>query len=180
MNIEDIKFKNFAVDKPYPKVTTNSNDVALQNRILNAYTGRHSELTCVNQYIYQSFITNTPNAQSNLNHLSNLLMEIAKVEMHHLRILAKILVSMGANPKFCTHIDNNDAICNYWSGSYVKYITSIPDFLKQNIEDEKGAVKDYTSIIESTNDTNIKEVLARIIEDEKSHIAIFTAILELL
>lgn len=180
MNIEDINFKNFMLNKSYPKVTTTSKDIVLQNQLLNVYTGRSSELTCINQYIYQSFITNTPNALSNLNHLSNLLMEIAKVEMHHLRILAKILVSMGANPKFCTHVDNNDAICNYWSGSYVKYITSIPDFLKQNIEGEKMAIREYTNIIESTNDENIKEILERIIEDEKSHIAIFTAVLELL
>lgn len=178
MNIEDINFKNFEVNKPYPKVTTTLNDVILQNKILNVYAGRHSELTCINKYIYQSFITKKQNELQRLRHLSHLIMEVAEAEMHHLGILAQILVNMETDPVFCTHIDNNDSICNYWNGSYVSYVTDIPVFLKKNIEGEEIAIKEYTNIINSTNDENIVEVLERIIEDEKSHLLLFNTILE--
>lgn len=174
MKMEDINYDDFKVTTPYPEVAVTSRDPVISKRIRDAYVGGEGEMTAINQYIYQSFITN-PNEVT--KHMAHLLMEIAEVEMHHLSILSQILAQMGTDPKFCTFIDNNPKVCNYWTAHNVNYENDIPAFLKYDIKIEHDAIREYQSIRDMAEDPNIKEVIGRIIEDEESHINLFNAML---
>lgn len=177
MNFENINYSDFEVKTPYPKVTTKEIDKKILPDLIDSYSGAKGELTASTQYIYQSFIVK-PN--ENYIGLSKILEKISIKEMHHLEILSQVLISQGINPKYCKYIDNNLDICINWSANSVKYLTDVKEFIKYNITLEKGAIAEYTNIVNNATNENIIEIIKRIIQDEESHLEIFNKILEII
>ena len=175
MSYEEIKNQDFCVNKTYPKVEKNKKDDKLAKKLLEIYAGSKGEITATFQYIYESFITNS---QEKYEELSTVLEKISLCEMKHIQLIAKILKSMGIDPKFCKYIDNNFNICNYWTAGNVKYITNIDKFLEYNIKLEEIALEDYKEALKLTESQNIKDVINAIIEDEKAHITVFKKLKE--
>lgn len=177
MNFENINYDDFEIKTPYPKVTTKEIDKKILPDLINSYSGAKGEFTASTQYIYQSFIVKPKEKYTGL---SRILEQISIKEMHHLEILSQILISQGINPKYCKYIDNNLNICVNWSANNVKYLTDVKEFIKYNIMLEKGAIAEYTNIVNNATNENIIEIITRIIQDEKSHLEIFNKILEVL
>ena len=175
MNFEDINYSEYEVKTPYPKIEITMKEPITIKKVICAYAGTKGEITASTQYVYQSFIMHPIN-----KNFHKILERIAIKEMQHMEILSDILIQLGVNPKFCTYIDNNINLCNNWSTCNLKYITSPVEFLKYNICLEESAIKEYNSIIETSEDENLNLVISRIIEDEESHLKLFKAMLNIL
>jgi len=138
--------------------------------LLNVYAGNISELTATSQYSFQSFYLNE------YKDLSNLIEQIAMVEMYHLKILAKLILLLGLTPYYVTYDCRNTPIP--WNSDNIDYTVDYRDMLLSNINSEIIAIRDYNKLIKETNDPNIKNILRRIIMDEERHMEIFNELLK--
>lgn len=158
----------FCSDKPYPSICVEKRNKDYAKLLLNDYAGEISEDFAIHQYFYQSLIINDKD-------ISDALMQISKVEMHHLAILGKVITQLGIKPIFGT-IDNNHF--TPWSTSAINYSVKLKDMLIQDIKHEKDAIIKYKKHADEINDKCIKKILYRIIEDELLHIKYFYSILK--
>lgn len=147
----------------YPELKVEGENPYYAKLLLSDYAGDNSEDTAIHQYFYQSLIASEKD-------LSAALMNISRVEMHHLSILGKIIKLLGGDPILAT---TEDECVTYWDASNVNYTLNVEDFLKFNIMKEKLAIENYERHIEEINDKYIKAILKRIIDDELLHIKIF-------
>lgn len=157
------------LDVPYPKIEISKKDTAFAYKLFKVYSGNISELTAIMQYSFQSFYLN------NYKDLSKIIENISKVEMHHLEILAKLILALGLTPYYVTYCCGNRA--NPWSADFADYTLDYRNMLITDINSEVTAIKDYNELINETNDPNVKEILRRIIMDEERHIEIFRELL---
>jgi len=81
---------------------------------------------------------------------------IAREEMRHFDWLAETIVSLGGTPS----IERGDMR----TGG-----EAVPDWMKNNVLQEKDAITLYEEHIKSIGDPKIKRLLQRILSDEKSH-----------
>jgi bacterioferritin len=81
---------------------------------------------------------------------------IAREEMRHFDWLAETIVSLGSNPS----IERGDMR----TGG-----ESVPDWMKNDVLQEKDAITLYEEHIKAIDDPKIKRLLQRILSDEKSH-----------
>lgn len=158
------------VNKPYPKVEVEEENIVYANILLKDYAGMSSELSAIHQYIFQKFEKFNENEE-----FANILSSIAVVEMKHLELLGETIKLLGIDPKF-KYADKTNYL-NYWNSSFVNYSTDIIEMLKVNIEAEKEAIHNYKCHIRMIDDKYIKQLLYRIIEDEEKHIECFTTLL---
>ena len=152
------------VNKPYPLVRVGRINPFYGKLLLQNYAGEISEDPAVHLYFYESLVT------KDINEFSNIMLDISKVEMHHLNLLGQVIKMLGINPVFGA-LTKKDF--TFWTGLNVKYSTDLKEMLLINITSEKKAIKNYEKVIEIVDDKYIKELLSRIIEDEKLHIKIF-------
>lgn len=144
---------------PYPKIEVIEENPYYANLIKKVYTGMVSELTEVTEYTYQQFIVS--------DKIKNVLSEIAKVEMIHLKILGELLVALGENPTFSLRKKNKNL---YWSSEFINKNTLIKEILLQDINREKEIIKQYREACNLIENENIITILTRIILDEELHI----------
>jgi len=161
---------NPIVNTPYPKIEILRKDPHFAYKLLHIYAGNASELTAINQYSFQSFYLNE------YRDLSNILEQIAEVEMHHLKILSKLILALGLTPYYVTYGCGNRP--NPWNSDYIDYTTDYRDMLLSNINSEVTAIRDYNRLINETDDPSIMNILKRIILDEERHVEIFNELLK--
>ena len=161
---------NPIVNMEYPDIRISNKDPKFAYKLLQVYSGNISELTAITQYSFQSFYLNK------YKDLSNILEQISKVEMNHLKILAKLILELGLIPYYVTYGCGN--MPNVWNSDYVDYTLDYRDMLLSNINSEVVAIRDYNKLINETNDPNIRNILNRIILDEERHLEIFNALLK--
>ena len=162
----------FKVNKPYPKIKVEEKNYYYANILLNDYSSNISELSAITQYIYQYFDKFNTNQE-----FSNIMQNIAKVEMFHLELLGKTIKLLGINPKFIFINKNLYNNLTYWNSSFIDYNSNIKLMLKNNIIIEEKATENYKKDITIISDKYIKKLLNRIIEDEYLHIEIFKYLL---
>ena len=156
----------YSIDKPYPEITVDKPNIRYVNLILPDYSGIISEYTAISQYIYHSFRT-----MEKYPKIANELHCISIVEMHHLEILAQLIIKLGGDPRFCI---SKKEKCYYWDSKFVQYKCTIIEMLESDIKAEEQAIKNYRKAISLIDDDNIKGILERIILDEELHLKIFT------
>lgn len=91
-----------------------------------------------------------------------------------MEMLGKVITLLGASPLYRTVNFNK---IKFWCGYNVKSTQEITEFLKENIEGEKLAIKNYRIHITQIKDPKIIALLERIIIDEEKHIEIFNMLL---
>lgn len=160
---------NVTVNIPYPSIEILRKDTNFAYKLFHIYAGNISELTATSQYSFQSFYL------KEYKDLSNILEQISKVEMHHLKILANLILELGLTPYYVTYGCGNKPIT--WNSDFVDYTTDYRDMLLSNINSEINAIRDYNKLINETTDSNIRKILKRIIMDEERHIEIFRELL---
>ena len=137
----------------------------LADRIRENISGKDGELSAVFTYLFQSFVALDEK-------MRNAILEISQDEMEHVQKLSNLLVSMGEEPIFI------DANKNFYITKWANYETCPKVFLKQNIESEKLAIKNYMDLIETTTDEKVVQTILSVIDDEKEHLEIFNRLLE--
>lgn len=115
-------------------------------------------MTAINQYIYHHFVINN-------KEISEMLEKVAIVEMHHLEMLAELIIKLGDNPIYYSQN-------NYWDGYYVNYGYNIFDQLNSDLDSELKAIQIYQRQIEIIKDPYIQEILQRIVLDEQVHVVL--------
>ena len=160
--------KSYKADLPYPQVEVGKPNDEYAKLIYEDYAGRVSELTAITQYVQQNVLL-----QKEYEEVANDLLGIAEVEMHHLKILAEVLVALGAKPKYGAYTGQQ---FKYWNASMDRYADTLMIIIKNSIEDENEMVTQYNDHIKLIQDKNIQEILRRIVQDEKVHIGILTAL----
>lgn len=160
----------FTADLPYPEIRVERVDVGCAKKLLDAYTSAASEMTAVTGYCYRSVIYDKSEPE-----LSRIMMGIAKVEMMHLNILAKLIWLLGYDPKYRT-VENGEA--HFWSGEYVNYKKNVADVLKAAIEEEVAAERGYLELSRQIPDLCVRDILVRIAADERVHSCILKTELE--
>ncbi len=155
-------------NKPYPKVLVQKRNPHYAKLLLVDYAGICSEETAIHEYFYQSLMVDD-------KELSKTLMQISKVEMHHLNLIGKAILLLGIKPVFGV-LGNNSLTT--WTSKYVDYSVKIEDMLKIDIRSEKLAIDTYQKHIKEIDDKYIKALLERIIEDEIIHIKILYSYLK--
>ncbi len=156
------------VEIPYPKIHVTKKNPDLARLIMHSYAGDVSEDTAIHQYMYQSVIL-----AKEYKEVSRILEEIGKVEMHHLEILAELILELGVYPIYLDPIVDHH---EFWNSKYVAYETELKPIILANIEAERNALSQYNSLIHLISDESVKCVLKRIVLDERLHLEIFEKI----
>lgn len=156
---------NVFCNKPYPKVNIEYPSQKYAELLSHVYASNESELTATHLYVYQSIVL-----ERKYPEIARTLLEISKVEMHHLKLLGETIQKLGELPIFA---DQSFHMETYWNGNDVYYDTDLKTILEIDIESERRAIHDYQMLINVIDDVYIKELLERIILDEQIHIEIF-------
>ena len=82
------------IDLPYPQVTPGRDPLAVC-LLMEDYSGAASELSAVHQYIYAA-----AQLKGKCDPVSQLLRQVAIVEMHHLELLAQAVLAKGGDPRY--------------------------------------------------------------------------------
>ena len=152
----------YACELPYPEIDVAEN-LADSKLLMPNYGGPAGELTAVTTYCFQHYITiKSPE-------LSEVLIGIAKSEMHHHELLGEAIFKLGGYPVMGGR--------TYWSGSFANYTLSPENFHAQNIQAEETAILNYERTILNLHTESVKQLLERIILDEEMHIKIFRDLL---
>jgi len=149
-------------DLPYPEISCQDKNKSYVNLIQANYAGAISELTATNQYIYHSIAIS-----EKFKDAAHCLKHIAMVEMEHLEILGKLIIALGGNPRFEINKGGREF---EWSPKFIEYGSNLASMLRENIDGEKAAIRQYKSTISLIKDDKIIKILERIIVDEEIHI----------
>ena len=157
-----MEITRYSCELPYPEVEPIEN-LADSKLLMPNYGGPAGELTAVTTYCFQNYIT-----QKN-KELADVLIGIAKSEMHHHELLGETIYKLGGYPVMGGR--------TYWNGSFVNYTLDPKKFLQQNIMGEETAILNYERTVLNLKTESVKLLLERIILDEELHIKIFKELL---
>lgn len=162
------KAKYFQIKPDYPEIKVSKPNPYYANLIRDSYAGKDSELTKISQYLYHYFIINDINKE-----IASVLYNIAKVEMKHMEILAKLIMHLEGDPLLRGGEENSD----YWSSENVYYGINIYDMLRRNLSNEHKAINNYENYILIIQDVYVKDIFKQIIEDEVIHIELLNKLI---
>lgn len=152
---------------PYTPITVTRPNQHYAHLLLQDFTSPKGEMTAIYQYLYQNWTVKNHN-------ISETLMRIAQVEMHHLDILGQAITALGGNPKYQSiEKDSHSA----WNGNAINYTQNIKQILRYNISLEEGAIHSYQLHAKMIQDQSISAICLRLAEDEEIHRAIFKKLL---
>jgi bacterioferritin len=156
---------HYSLPEPYPIPRVVGENSYYASLLLQDYAGMSGELTAINQYLYH-YIT----LQDSHPAISVLARQVAITEMHHFKLLAKLIHLLGELP--IMHCVNHGAV-RFWNAKYICYGETVYDKLSANIRHETNAIHNYRNHQQHINDPFIQEVLERIILDEQYHLRLF-------
>lgn len=157
-------------EKAYPPIMTEGENEKYAKILMRLYAGHDSELTLIDQYIYQNIILS-----EEYKNIASALEKIAITEMKHFKILGSLIKELGADPRIIAPSGSRRGC--FWSGEYVNYTRSAKDMLKADIIAEKYSIRDYNNACEIIEDIYIRDIINRIIEDERKHVKIMSDLL---
>lgn len=160
MDHNELKLNDYQSNLPYPKIEVMEQNRYYATLLMEDYAGMVSELTAVNQYLYHSFI------YGDNEYLHSLFKNTSIVEMHHIDILANLIIKLGCNPIYSSPN-------TFWEASNVYYGNDLCEQLEADLESEYKAINSYKHHIDMIEDNNIKAILKRIILDEEIHVRLF-------
>ncbi len=146
-------------NKPYPEIEGAVDCRRTVAILRNLATARHSELSTILQYTFQSI-----EADQVIEEVGKVLEEIGVVEMMHLDMLMHAIRDFGGSPRY------EDSQGQMYNTSGVNYSTKLKDIIEIDIRDENIAIEEYKRAINMVNNESLKQLFARIIEDEEMHI----------
>lgn len=152
-------------EAPYPPLIVTERNVKYARIIQSNTASAKSEMTAINQYVYQSWVLKPCYPE-----IAHSMLDIAKVEMHHLDMLSDLIVSLGGDPKF--EVVKNNCVC-IWNANMLNYSKDPATMMRGNIAAEQMAIDDYMRSAHLIQNENIAAVLYRIIQDEQVHIGLF-------
>ena len=155
----------------WPKVNKQASNPQLVRALFSAYSGRDSELTLLNQYLYQAMVLR----EQNNMFLSELFDAAANDQMQHIRHLGRLICRYGGEPRFISYIGGRGIS---WSSGNIYYEKNADRMLEKSILCERQVLRHYKSILNSNIlDNEPKQLIERIIKDNEHHINLFNTAL---
>lgn len=151
---------------PYPPVRIAHPDAIMAAKLVEGYSGRHSELTTVLQYANHSLQCKGKNHE-----LSILLRGIFYVETLHMELLGECIAALGGEIPYNLTAEPN-AEC--WYATLVDYESQPAAILQADITGEKQAADFYIKTAAECKQPELAQLLLRLAEDEKLHYRLFT------
>lgn len=150
---------------PYPEIgaieaTANSRQLVVPLS-LDLASGS-GELTAVYQYVYQSIMLKSTHPA-----LSELLMRIGIVEMHHISLLGQMMHALGSSPRAISYLAGRPTP---WNGSMPCYTKAPKQMLQADLKAEQDSYHRYRLQAHRISEPHISAMLQRIAEDEEVHI----------
>lgn len=150
-----------SINAPYP-LTAPKRDIRDARLLQDLFGGRASETTAIMQYCFQSYVLRSARPD-----LADLLIAIAKVEMHHHELLGEAIFGCGKPPLIASN-------CCFWSASAVDWSEDAVNVLERDIADETRAVQAYERAAKLVRSPSLSALLVRIAEDERLHVTLLT------
>ena len=161
--MENIEQMPVTAPGPYPPITVTRPNQQYAHLLLQDFASPKGEMTAIYQYLYQDWTVKNQD-------ISETLMRIAKVEMHHLDILGQAITALGGNPK-CQSNEKDPR--SAWSGTAINYTHNIRQMLSYNISLEDIAIHSYQMHAKMIQEPSISAICLRLAEDEEVHRALF-------
>ncbi|MGI5901675.1 MAG: ferritin-like domain-containing protein [Desulfitobacteriia bacterium] len=159
------KRERYSDSSPYPEIKVIGPNIQYAELLMDAYAGTVSEFTAISQYLYHSFFFKNINKE-----LGSLLENVAITEMHHMEILATLIIKLGGNPVIRGSYSTKGTC---WTGNFVFYGTNVCEQLQADLVAEQKAIADYKRLISLISDPYVQSILRRIILDEIVHTKLF-------
>lgn len=135
-------------------------DPRLARLVCGSYYG---ELSAISGYIYRAIMT-----EESCKSLSELFEQIAIDEMHHFRILGRLIRLLGGNPTICTNVSvssvHRGELCSPCCGE------SRSILLTESIREEETALAEYKKLAKAAGSGTVATLFLRIAADEERHI----------
>ena len=157
--------KPIRVDLPYPEIGEVLCDKRSATIISPAYCGVVGELSAVLGYTYQSINF----AKLADEEMVDLLLGISLTEMHHFKILAQTLCSLGVDPVFTTCPPYHS---EYYSTSGITFSKTPEKMLMDAITGEMVAVNEYKRMLKNLSNERVATIIERILLDEELHVKV--------
>lgn len=122
------------------------------------YAGPYGQLTSLLQYRYQSSVLAHRDPQ-----LAQALACMARVEAHHLELLAALILSLGGTPSYGTQ-------AGPWNGQQVYYGKAPCRILLRNLAHKVEAVDRCLRVTRQMKDSELAQVLKKLAEDQTAQI----------
>ena len=178
----ELKAMEFSDQAPYPVIQVEEKNRHYAQAMLNNIGSRHSEMSTIALYVYNSTIT-----KKAAEEISFCFHKMSVVEMHHLSIFAQLAHLLGAEPRLWSMERKNNGLnlwksnkcrMRYWNAGYNFYTMQLPQMLKNSIAGERKAIEVYKKQCEWIKDQNVRDNLQRIILDEEVHVKILCRLYE--
>lgn len=157
--------KPLQIDLPYPSLNGIGKDLYSARIIAPAYSGLHSELGAILQYVYQHFNFNALGDEKT----AETIIAVSEAEMHHLDILGKLLLKMGLDP---VYLNYGNGFGGYFNTGGISYATNPQKMLIDSIAGEMSAIYEYGKIADKLTDEQAVAIINRIVLDEELHIKV--------
>jgi bacterioferritin len=167
---DGVKMKPLKVDIPYPTLANIERDEKTAFIISPAYSGLHSELKAILQYVYHAQFF----SEERLLNYQKILISISIAEMEHLQILGQLLLKLGADPIYTVRAFDK---YNYFTTSYVSQSKTPEKIILDDITGELSAINDYTEMISRLKNEKVSAIISRIRLDEELHVKALKEIL---
>lgn len=155
----------YASPEPYPAIQICAPNLTYAQMLSTPFASAKSELNTVTQYIYFNWVL-----EQNCAEISQLFLQISKVEMHHLNLLGQLITALGGNPVYRSYPYNRPI---FWNSGMLQYQCNTEKALHLSIAGEQDAIESYRHLSKLIQDSNVTAVLQRIILDEEVHIQLF-------
>ena len=156
--------QGYADPSPYPEIKVQAVNRKYAAILMDDYAGPESELTAITQYLFLQATAKGKGAEA-----GRTAVRIAITEMHHMEMLASVIVLLGGRPVFS---GNQSAGKGFWSGRYPYYGTALCDRLQAALNGEYQAIQNYEQHIRMIEDPDVQAILKRIVLDETLHVKI--------
>ena len=162
--------KSIHTNQPYPTTDGICPDAYSLRIVSPAYASNESELNAILQYIYHSVNFE----KSGYKEIADTLVGIGIAEMHHLDMLANLILALGAQPVYAQY----PSTCfNFYSAKYVAYSRSLKNMLEDDIIGERHAIAGYEKMLKCLKNEQVSAIISRILKDELLHLEKLESIL---
>ena len=151
-------------NSPYPEVNVTMKNQQLLIPLSLDLASAGGELTGVYQYVYQSMMLKQTHP-----HISDILMKISIVEMHHISLLGQMMTALGGSPRAVSHFAGKNIP---WNGTMPSYTKEIKNMLQVDLKSEQDTYHRYLLQSHRISDGNVSAILHRIALDEEIHIKV--------
>lgn len=155
---------------PYPPIMVERPNLQTAKLLSFDLGSQKSELTSVTQYVYHSWQLDEEQKET-----AQLLLDISKVEMHHMEILGRLIILLGGNPTYSAVVGNRRIV---WNGNMVTYSRMMVRMLQDDMMLEQAAIDTYQRQLRVITDKCVAANIERIIQDEEVHMKLFKQLLD--